>query len=78
MKNKRFWLAIGILLVTGLAILLLYGTRKTFPSMGHNGTRKCKPAHSSKVATARSGTVDVIINALSTVTRSTPLPSNLG
>lgn len=70
MKNKRFWLAVGILLVTGLAILLLYGTqKKPSPSMGRNGSKEnANRLIPVVVVTARSGTIDVIINALGTVT----------
>jgi len=70
MKHKRFWLAVGILLVSGLAILLLYGTqKKPSPSVGRNGNKEnANRLIPVVVATARSGTIDVIINALGTVT----------
>ncbi|WP_213035682.1 MdtA/MuxA family multidrug efflux RND transporter periplasmic adaptor subunit [Candidatus Nitrotoga fabula] len=60
----------GILLVAGLAILLFYGTqKKPSPSMGRHGNKEnANRLIPVAVATAQSGAIDVIINALGTVT----------
>ncbi|MDD5240957.1 MAG: MdtA/MuxA family multidrug efflux RND transporter periplasmic adaptor subunit [Sulfuricella sp.] len=68
MKNKTIWIAAGVLAIAAIAAAIFYGKQET-PSMkagrGMNGAGKPVPV---AIATAHKGDIDVIINALGTVT----------
>ena len=70
MKNKALWITIGVLVAAGaLAIFMLYGKQeKQAPPVGRgsmDGTSRPVPV---TVAIARTGDIDMVINALGTVT----------
>ncbi len=74
MKNKAIWITVGILVIAGLlAIFLLYGmqekqTQTETPPMGRGGKDGASRPVPVAVAIARTGDIDVMINALGTVT----------
>jgi multidrug efflux system membrane fusion protein len=76
MKNKALWITIGVLLAAGvLAIFLFYGkqekqtpTTTPMPPMGRGGKDGATRPVPVAVAIARTGDIDVVINALGTVT----------
>jgi multidrug efflux system membrane fusion protein len=69
MKNKTIWIAIGVLATAGIAAAIFYGKQETQPVQterrGMNGAGRPVPV---VIATARKGDIDVIVNALGTVT----------
>ncbi|MFZ1765730.1 MAG: MdtA/MuxA family multidrug efflux RND transporter periplasmic adaptor subunit [Candidatus Nitrotoga sp.] len=76
MKNKALWITIGVLVAAGvLAIFLFYGkqekqaqTQTQTPQMGRGGKDGASRPVPVAVAIARTGDIDVVINALGTVT----------
>ena len=74
MKNKAIWITVGVLVIAGvLAIFLLYGkqekqTQTETPPMGRGGKDGANRPVPVAVAIARTGDIDVMINALGTVT----------
>ena len=74
MKNKALWITIGVLVAAGvLAIFLFYGkqekqTPTPTPPMGRGGKDGATRPVPVAVAIARTGDIDVVINALGTVT----------
>ncbi|RFC39697.1 MAG: membrane fusion protein, multidrug efflux system [Candidatus Nitrotoga sp. CP45] len=74
MKNKALWITIGVLVAAGvLAIFLFYGkqekqTQTQTPPMGRGGKDGASRPVPVAVAIARTGDIDVVINALGTVT----------
>lgn len=76
MKNKALWITIGVLVAAGvLAIFLFYGkqekqtpTPTPTPPMGRGGKDGASRPVPVAVAIARTGDIDVVINALGTVT----------
>lgn len=76
MKNKALWITIGVLVAAGvLAIFLFYGkqekqaqTQTQTPQMGRGGNDGANRPVPVAVAIARTGDIDVVINALGTVT----------
>lgn len=71
MKNKTIWIAIGVLVSGGIVAAIFYGKLETQPvktgQPGINGADRPVPV---VIATARKGDIDVIVNALGTVTAS--------
>ncbi|MFN3397270.1 MAG: MdtA/MuxA family multidrug efflux RND transporter periplasmic adaptor subunit [Sulfurimicrobium sp.] len=69
MKNKVIWLAIAVLMIGGVAAAIFHGRQGTQPSQGGphgmNGAGQAVPV---VTATARSGDIDIVIDALGTVT----------
>ncbi|MDO9101587.1 MAG: MdtA/MuxA family multidrug efflux RND transporter periplasmic adaptor subunit [Candidatus Nitrotoga sp.] len=72
MKNKALWITIGVLVAAGvLAIFLFYGKQEKqtqTPPMGRGGKDGASRPVPVAVAIARTGDIDVVINALGTVT----------
>lgn len=69
MKNKKIWIAISVLAVVGAAAAIFYGKQET-PTVnagrgGRDGAGRPVPV---VAAAARAGNIDVVINALGTVT----------
>jgi multidrug efflux system membrane fusion protein len=69
MKHKKLWIAIGILVVGAAAAFLFFGRHEVQTQQGQGrrggGTGQPMPV---MAAVARSGDIDVVINALGTVT----------
>jgi len=69
MKNKTIWIAIGALAAAGIAVTMFYGKQGTVPEkMGRRGMNGADRPVPVAIATARKGDIDVIVNALGTVT----------
>ena len=70
MKNKALWITIGVLAAAGaLAIFLFYGKQeKQAPPVGRGGMDGASRPVPVTVAIARTGDIDIVINALGTVT----------
>jgi multidrug efflux system membrane fusion protein len=70
MKNKTIGIMIGVLVAAGaLAFFLLFGKQeKQTPPTGRGGMDGANRAVPVTVATARTGDIDIVINALGTVT----------
>ena len=69
MKNKTIWIAIAVLAMVGAAAAIFHGKQETHTA--HAGRRGIDGADRPVpvvAATARSGDIDVVINALGTVT----------
>ncbi len=69
MKNKKLWIAAGILVVAGTATFYFFNRQTAQPDQGGrrgmDGAGRPMPV---LAAAARSGDIDVVINALGTVT----------
>jgi len=69
MKSKTIWIAIAVLAMVGVAAAIFHGKQETQTSQtgrhGMDGAGRPVPV---VAATARSGDIDVVINALGTVT----------
>lgn len=70
MKNKALWISIGVLVAAGvLAIFLIFGKQEKQTSpVGRGGMDGASRPVPVAVAIARTGDIDVVINALGTVT----------
>ncbi len=70
MKNKVIWITIGVLVAAGaLAIFLFYGKQEQqTPPVGRGGKDGASRAVPVTVAIAQTGDIDIVINALGTVT----------
>ncbi|CAH1079381.1 MdtA/MuxA family multidrug efflux RND transporter periplasmic adaptor subunit [Candidatus Nitrotoga sp. 1052] len=70
MKNKALWITIGVLVAAGvLTIFLIYGKQeKQTPPVGRGAMDGASRPVPVAVAIARTGDIDVVINALGTVT----------
>src|ERR1017187_7785396 len=69
MKNKKLWIAAGIFVVAGAVAFHFFNRQAAPPDQsgrrGMDGAGRPMPV---LAATARSGDIDVVINALGTVT----------
>jgi multidrug efflux system membrane fusion protein len=68
MKNKAIWLAIAVLVIGGVAAVIFQGRQGALPSQGgRHGMDGAGQAVPVVTATARSGDIDIVIDALGTV-----------
>ena len=71
MKNKTIWIAIGVLATAGIVAAIFYGKPESLPAKtGQRGINAADRPVPVVIATARKGDIDVIVNALGTVTAS--------
>lgn len=68
MKNKAIWLAIAVLVIGGVAAVIFQGRQGALPSQsGRHGMDGAGQAVPVVAATAQSGDIDIVIDALGTV-----------